>query len=125
MEQTKQKWTPEPWRSSHRVDYFPSCEGYEIIHGANWYAFAKSKADANRIVDCINSLAGIEDPAKVVAEAKKTATRLEMAENLIKTDGVIEKQRDALLKAAREVITFPFDQKPREDLKDAVAKAPN
>ena len=27
-----------------------------------------------------------------------------------------------LLKAAREVITFPFDQKPREALKDAIGK---
>ena len=28
-----------------------------------------------------------------------------------------------LLAAAREVITFPFDQKPREDLKAAIAKS--
>lgn len=88
------KHTPEPWVSDDRqdidTDFYSDDATGSIIGGCQEYTFAhrdieERRANARRIVTCVNACAGMEDPAAEIAELKR--------------------QRDELLKALQDAAT--------------------
>lgn len=76
----KQKHTPEPWQLKGLQDDCVISRDYHPIADFwnTWLVGLKEEAKANaaRVVSCINALAGIPDPAKFVAKAKSDATKV-------------------------------------------------
>jgi hypothetical protein len=78
---TPGKYAPEPWTTRVAIcdndfrimsgkEYVGSvCEGFKGTDG-------KYGSTANRIVACVNALAGIENPAEAIAEARTALRRI-------------------------------------------------
>ena len=90
------KHTPEPWVADYRHDletnfYSDDATG-SIIGGCQEYMFAhrdieERRANARRIVTCINACAGMADPAAEIAELKRQRDELlALAERLVRWD---------------------------------------
>jgi len=71
--------TPEPWSVWRLAPDSDPEERSIIVAGPDGEAevtgVVYSDADARRIVECVNALAGIDDPAKFVADAKALKSR--------------------------------------------------
>ena len=90
------KHTPEPWVFDDRPDidtnfYSDDATG-SIIGGCQEYTFAhrdieERRANARRIVTCVNACAGMADPAAEIAELKRQRDELlALAERLVQWD---------------------------------------
>lgn len=62
---TKTAHSPEPWRVSEIGDAIWAGDE-SLVCGGSHQPF---RVDMSRIVACVNACAGIEDPAKAIAEA--------------------------------------------------------
>jgi hypothetical protein len=64
--------TPEPWSQSDTWVFAADREFISVSFGHKQFTDqrASAKANAERIVACVNALAGIEDPEAFVKEAK-------------------------------------------------------
>lgn len=79
------KHTPEPWVADDRHDietnfYSDDATG-SIIGGCQEYTFAhrdieERRANARRIVSCVNACAGMSDPTAEIAELKRQRDEL-------------------------------------------------
>jgi hypothetical protein len=68
MKKQQQTHTPEPWRAKHDYEHRFSIE---TADGIDMPATAYREANAQRIVACVNSLAGIPDPAAALTQARE------------------------------------------------------
>lgn len=129
MGQTKQKWTEEPWEiyKLKNDDSDRYADQWQVANKSPYAVCTTyTKADGERIIACTNALAGIEDPAKFVAEAKKC----EDHKNYWLAEAAkFREQRDALLEAAGNYLSA-FDEDriddrnaTREILRSIVAKS--
>jgi hypothetical protein len=70
---SEQKHAPEPWRVLHDETYprviFISSDGGPFVSGD------VEEPDALRIVACVNSLAGVEDPQSAIEKARAALQR--------------------------------------------------
>lgn len=113
------KHTPEPWRAEMNSVYWEFQDTYgdligdtcassasEPHHGCS---LALGEANANRLVACVNALAGVPDPAAFVAAARELAdasTNYEQA-----SFGTVGPDTDRLMKA---VAAFHAADRPNE-----------
>jgi hypothetical protein len=70
---TKTKHTAEPWdaRDDDGTGTVPCVLAKQVTAAGNFYvAQCNVFADAQRIVACVNALAGVEDPEKTVADMR-------------------------------------------------------
>jgi len=76
------KHTPEPWRTSSKVNqeniYSPTYGCISIAFHNNTHA-DEHKANAKRIVDCVNALANVENPAEFLYDLRGENSRLRQA----------------------------------------------
>ena len=79
------KHTPEPWVFDDRPDidtnFYSGDATGSIIGGCQEYTFARRdieerRANARRIVTCVNACAGMADPAAEIAELKRQRNEL-------------------------------------------------
>ena len=84
------KHTPEPWVVEDRQDidtnFYSDDATVSIIGGCQEYIFAhrdieERRANARRIVTCVNACAGMDDPAAEIAELKRQRDELLAALN--------------------------------------------
>ncbi len=60
------KHTQGPWTAENSLVYFPN-----VLGGFDLRACPHPKANADRIVDCVNAMQGIEDPAAFMIAARE------------------------------------------------------
>ena len=64
--------TPEPWRAEWQPGQTPKhTYTHCVMYGDDSLCDTLTKADAYRIVACVNALAGVADPAAFVEEARE------------------------------------------------------
>jgi hypothetical protein len=73
--------SPEPWSVEEReagnaaprfwINHASAMAGEYVVAELNGECCLNAQADAERIVACVNALAGIEDPEEFVREAKE------------------------------------------------------
>lgn len=82
--------TPEPWRAEWQPGQTPNhTYTHCVMCGDDSLCDTLTKADACRIVSCVNALAGVADPAAQVARWKADAERYRALRNIMYTEGVL------------------------------------
>lgn len=111
------KHTKEPWEvhESNLVDervwqiYQKGCGASIIAMTGNWDKAHKDEEEANakRIVECVNAMTGIEDPAKFMANIK-----MELTLSLQEIENPVSMQNIQMIELRLETALhqFPKDQ---------------
>lgn len=104
---TEQKHTPEPWKVSKKANRFICTETGEVIAMCDGLqAIELDKANARRIVACINAMAGIDDDNVLFRRGSIGTVRKHIVTKQVQIEKLTA-QRDQL-RAALKAIADPY-----------------
>ena len=105
--------TPEPW-TAHQADSFGS---FKITPAEIWLGACSSmakgeqRANAARIVECVNACAGIESPGEAIREAREALDTLTLVIGLTPLKGNLEAVQESV-DSARKALAKLKGERP-------------
>jgi len=89
--------TPEPWRAEWQPGQTPNhTYTHCVMCGDDSLCDTLTKADAYRIVACVNALAGVADPAAQVAKWRADAERYRKLRSIMYLEGACDIEESVL-----------------------------